>query len=221
LTEGESASGRVPYTPPGFRVSAFNCPFCMAFAIQTWMGGFGTAPGIGEEIGHVDFSRCGHCESVAVWVDERMVAPEASPAPMPNSDLPDEIRNDYLEARAIVTKSPRGSAALSRLCIQKLIIHLGQPGKNLNDDIAQLVQEGLTPTIQRALDIVRVIGNNAVHPGEIDLRDDAQTATTLLELINAITDGMISQPKQVEELYSRLPEEDRNRIEARDKLKDG
>ena len=39
--------------------------------------------------------------------------------------------------------------------------------------------EGLPSTIQRALDILRVTGNNAVHPGRIDLRDDRATAELL------------------------------------------
>jgi hypothetical protein len=38
--------------------------------------------------------------------------------------------------------------------------------------------------VQQSLDIVRVIGNDAVHPGQIDLTDDIETATKLFVLIN-------------------------------------
>ena len=121
-----------------------------------------------------------------------------------------------MEAKAIVNKSPRGAAALLRLCIQKLCEQLGEKGKNINDDIANLVKIGLPVKIQQALDVVRVIGNNAVHPGQIDLRDDQDTAMKLFELINVIAEVMITQPKEVERLYQSLPQTAREAIQKRD-----
>ncbi len=102
---------------------------------------------------------------------------------IPNPDLPDHIIRDYEEARGILRDSPRGAAALLRLCVQKLCMHLGEKGKNIDDDIASLVSKGLNPLVQKSLDIVRVIGNEAVHPGVIDLNDDRDTASQLLILI--------------------------------------
>jgi hypothetical protein len=93
----------------------------------------------------------------------------------PNADMPDEIAADHREgadhreAADIVARSPRGAAALLRLCIQKLCRHLGKPGRDINSDIAEMVREGLPASIQKALDIVRVTGNEAVHPGELEL----------------------------------------------------
>ena len=72
-----------------------------------------------------------------------MIHPEASGGPPPNPDLPEDIRLDYSEARSIVGRSPRGAAALLRLCIQKLCRHLGEKGKDLNADIASLVRKSL------------------------------------------------------------------------------
>jgi hypothetical protein len=145
-----------------------------------------------------------------------MIYPDSSVAPLPNSDLPAEIAADFQEARSIVQRSPRGAAALFRLCIQKLCVHLGEPGKNINGDIAALVKKGLNPKIQKSLDIVRVIGNESVHPGTIDLRDQPQTAVQLAILINIIADAMITQPKLVDELYGALPEAKREEIKKRD-----
>jgi hypothetical protein len=116
----------------------------------------------------------------------------------------------------ILDLSPRGAAALLRLGIQKLCKHLGETGENLNADIAALVKKGLDVRVQRALDVVRVIGNNAVHPGHIDLRDDRATAEKLFGLVNLIAELMISQPKHVQELYESLPEDARKAIERRD-----
>ena len=123
---------------------------------------------------------------------------------------------DFEEAREIANSSPRGAAALLRLCVQKLCTHLGEKGKNINDDIASLVRKGLNPKIQQSLDIVRVIGNEAVHPGELDLKDDRETALLLFEIVNSIADQMISHPKTVRDMYARLPEDKRKDIEARD-----
>lgn len=123
-----------------------------------------------------------------------MVFPLVVLAPAPNPDLPNEIAVDFEEARNVAPRSSRAAAALLRLCVQKLCIHLGEPGDNINSDIANLVGKGLPAKIQQALDIVRVIGNNAVHPGQIDLRDDSETAYQLFNLVNLIADVMITQP---------------------------
>ena len=129
--------------------------------------------------------------------------------------MPDEITRDFEEARSILGESSRGAAALLRLCVQKLCIHLGEKGKTIDDDIASLVSKGLNPLVQKSLDIVRVIGNEAVHPGVIDLNDDRDTASQLLYLINSITDQMISHPKHVEAMYEKLPAGKREAIEKR------
>ncbi|HVM48403.1 MAG TPA: DUF4145 domain-containing protein [Candidatus Acidoferrum sp.] len=145
-----------------------------------------------------------------------MVYPDSSLAPLPNPDLPAEIIADFEEARSIVQRSPRGAAALFRLCIQKLCIHLGESGQNLNSDIASLVRKGLNPKVQKSLDIVRVIGNASVHPGTLDLQDQPQTAVQLATLINMIADAMITQPKLVDQLYDGLPETKKEEIKRRD-----
>jgi hypothetical protein len=51
-----------------------------------------------------------------------------------------------------------------------------------------LVAEGLNPKIQKAIDLVRVVGNNAVHPGQINLDDNSAIALKLFKIINMIND---------------------------------
>jgi hypothetical protein len=145
-----------------------------------------------------------------------MLFPSAMQADNPNPDLPEDVRIDYEEAGRIVGLSPRGAAALLRLAIQKLCIHLGEAG-TIDGAIANLVKKGLLPLVQQSLDAVRVIGNEAVHPGVMDLRDDRQTAGQLFKLINVIAEQMISTPKHVAEVYQKLPPNKLKAIEERDK----
>ena len=131
--------------------------------------------------------------------------------------MPEDVAEDFNEARNIFGYSPRSSAALLRLAVQKLCIHLGQSGKNINNDIAALVKNGLSPQIQKSLDIVRVIGNNAVYPGEIDIQENRETVLALFDIINFIVQEMITRPREINEIYQKLPENALKGIEARDK----
>lgn len=215
----------IPYKPPKFEEGAFNCPHCNAYADQTWkniwvqardsdMARFPRMKEIGDDL-QVAF--CTHCGDYTLWHFQKMIYPEDSGVRPPSVDLRDDIKKDYLEAKSIINKSPRGAAALLRLCIQKLCEQLGEKGKNLNVAIANLVKKGLPVEIQQALDIVRVIGNNAIHPGQIDIKDDRDTAVKLFDLINLIADVMVTQPKQVKKLYQSLPKSKLEAIQKRDK----
>ena len=161
-------------------------------------------------------SQCNSCGAPTIWLRDTMVYPDHGFAEPPNSDLPDDIRQDYNEARSILNKSPRGAAALLRLAIQKLCQHLGQSGNNINADIKAMVANGLPPRVQEALDSVRVIGNDSVHPGQLDLRDDRETAAKLFKLVNFVAAKMISEPKEIDDIYSGLPESKRSAIDHRD-----
>ena len=169
-----------------------------------------------QDVHNVWFSECYNCRDIALWIHDRLIYPQRGEVLPANPDLPPEIARDYDEAGAILDLSPRGAAALIRLAIQKLCRHLGQSGENINADIKALVADGLDLRVQKALDAVRVIGNNAVHPGQIDLRDDRATAESLFGLFNLIAEKTISEPRHVEEVYNTLPEGARKAIEKRD-----
>lgn len=207
------------YLPPEFEKTSFHCPNCGVLAKQIWCAvifrnhNYGYN-GIDED---VKFAVCMHCERKSIWLSGKMINPTTGTVSLPNLDLPEDIRKDYEEARDILNMSPRGSAALLRLAVQKLCKHLGEKGDNINDDIKNLVKKGLSPMIQQSLDIVRVIGNNAVHPGQIDLTDDHATATSLFNLLNVIADAMITQPKNIHLLYNSLPQDKLEQIARRDK----
>lgn len=103
--------------------------------------------------------------------------------------------------------------------IEKLCAELGEGGKKLDAAIGALVAKGLDQRVKIALDVVRVIGNNAVHPGKMDIKDDRATAEQLFKLVNLIVEKMISEPKHLDEMYASLPEGARKHIEERDRKK--
>jgi hypothetical protein len=169
-----------------------------------------------NHVGNLYLSKCFNCGDIAVWVHERVLFPPSVEGPPPNPDLPQDVLADYKEAATILRLSPRGAAGLLRLAIQTLCLALGERGRSVDDDIAHLVEKGLSPLVQQALDSVRVIGNEAVHPGTMDLKDDVDTAAKLFDLVNIIAEQMISNPKHVKAIYDKLPEKKRKAIEERD-----
>ena len=208
------------HIPPTLMEKAFNCPRCRVFAKQDWyyLRAASNKDGLGAQYENQDFvlSNCESCGEPTIWHGNKMIYPLHSIAEMPNQDLPENVRADFEEARVIANLSPRGAAALLRLAIQKLCAHLGQPGKNINNDIAALVALGLPPKVQQALDAVRVIGNDAVHPGTIDLKDDLETVNKLFRLVNFIAHKTISEPKEINEIYNGLPADKLAGITQRD-----
>jgi hypothetical protein len=174
-----------------------------------------------SEMVNFAFSHCFACSGFGIWVRGELIFPDSKIAFVPHDDMSPEIRSDFEEAAAIVVKSPRGAAALLRLCIQKLIVELGQPGDNLNTDIRSLVEQGkISGAIQQALDVVRVVGNNAVHPGTIDFNDDKTVAINLFGLVNLIVEAAIATPKHIKAMYEAVvPETVRKAIKKQDEPK--
>ncbi|WP_242460988.1 DUF4145 domain-containing protein [Pseudomonas sivasensis] len=174
------------YVTPSFGSQAFTCIFCEVLTSMDWtvLRFF-----LGDERGYATSSywvcSCDHCKKDSLWVGNqgsgtgRIILPTSVTAPQPHEDLPEDCKPDFQEAREICSQSPRGAAALLRLVLQKLCVHLGEQGKNINDDIKQLVKKGLASQVQQALDIVRVTGNHAVHPGELSLEDSPENVTVM------------------------------------------
>jgi len=193
----------VKYYPPGFLSKQFHCMYCDVFAVQNWFD-LNARNKIWRCI-------CHHCKNESIWIEVnkgegRMIYPDIHQGPPPHEDMPERVKEDYLEAMSIVSKSPRGAAALLRLALQKLMKELGESGRSIDKDIASLVEKGLPVEVQQALDLLRVIGNESVHPGQLDPRDDQDTAMQLFELMNFIVEDRITRKQKIEALYQKLTE---------------
>lgn len=212
------------YVYPKFQETWFNCPKCKAFSQQVWNKLYGRENWI------IYTATCKRCDCLSIWYWEdvlssydglysnsaNMIFPSVTSIPSPSEDLEVEIQEDYLEAASIVDSSPRGACALLRFALQKLMIQLWESGKDINKDIWSLVKKWLNPIVQQALDTVRVIGNEAVHPWELNIKDDKETAYQIFWLINIISDYMITQPRKIQELYWTLPTVKLQGIQDRD-----
>lgn len=222
---------------PNLYERAFTCPHCSAYANMEWNNIY---EGRTFDVSYsIYIAICQHCRNYSVWhnfgviQDSKLITvqeilyPKQTAIP-PIEDMPESIKQIYLEASSVLGDSPRASCALLRLALQELMVHLKDnyekykilKGKNINDDIGELVKLGLSPEIQRALDIVRITGNNAVHSTkELDINDTREIAYRLFELLNFIVKEMITRPKEINSLFSQMPKGAKESIGKRDSKK--
>ena len=86
------------------------------------------------------------------------------------------------------------------------MIYLGED-KNLDKAIKSLIDKKIiNEDLQKALDSVRVVGNSAVHPNELDIKDNKEIAIALFKIINYISEKILTEKKRVDEIYNILPE---------------
>lgn len=223
------------YYPPKYLANQFNCSRCGVFSKQSWgnllsrvrlrNNGMFSVNILGGDINTLDneelpdsyvVSRCEQCRKDVVWVDKKIIYPQTIVVEQPNSDLPKEIQDLYLESANILNDSPRAAAALLRLALQLLLKEIGGKGKNINDDIAVIIKNGVDQQVKKALDILRIFGNNGVHPGEIDLTEDDTKVVRMFALLNFVTDKMITQQNEIDTLFDELPDAVKQQINDRD-----
>lgn len=220
------------YVVPEYNKNNFTCPYCGVLAGQKWdytsiirsnpyedyfFDGKPRIQNSEDIIKTLAVSTCISCHNEHIWFEGRMILPKVSNMPMPNAEMPEQIKQIYNEAREVFPISPKSSAALLRLALQHLCKELGEKGKNINEDIRALVKKGLPVEIQQALDIVRIVGNSAVHPGNLDLEEDITSTAHLFNIINLIVDNRIVQPKMISDFYNALPQKKLKEIEKIDK----
>ena len=214
------------YVTPERNKESFTCPHCHTISLMRWSfhhfhedtGNIVEVTTNGKEfLNELYIAKCVNCGKKIIWINKDYVYPDIV-AEEPNSDMPDSVKQLYIEAGVIYNKSPRAACALLRLAIDRLCHELGETDRDINKNIGALVKKGLPQSIQQALDVVRVVGNKAVHPGMISFDvDDKNTAVMLMRLLNIITERMITEPKEINSLYECLPESVKESIIKRDK----
>lgn len=207
------------YYPPEYQAESFTCPLCDVYSRMVWS----KWEGINTMNAHVKKAKCQHCGEASFWFGEllgdlegKLLFPLVSGVPTPHADMPDEVKADYLEAREVLPHSPKAAAALIRLALQRLCIYLDK-SSNINTAIGQLVADGLPQGVQKALDAIRIIGNESVHPGVIQDEDIDKSVSKMFDLLNFIVQDRITRFEEIDALYESLPEGKRQGVEQRDR----
>lgn len=212
------------YISPDLSKESFTCPHCGTLSLMRYeyIGYDGPdavsmLPRRGPGFEYVIIASCLHSKGKTIWINDQYVYPDIV-AEEANPDMPEPVKQLYNEAGLIYSKSPRAACALLRLGIDRLCNELGENDRDINKNIGALVKKGLPQSVQQALDVVRVVGNKAVHPGQIDFDvDDVGTATMLMRLLNIVVERMITEPNEINSLYQGLPSSVKESIDRRDK----
>ncbi|MDD7567815.1 MAG: DUF4145 domain-containing protein [Helicobacter sp.] len=135
----------------------------------------------------------------------------------PEENMPENVKEIYEEASLVLGDSPRAACALLRLALQELMKYLkendqrynGLKNRNINEDIEKTIDIGnfhqdRKETLKEAMHSVRLIGNKASHPSELDINDNPEIANILFEMINFIVGEIITEPKERKEKLNKL-----------------
>lgn len=196
---------------PTFGESAFDCPSCTAYASMS----FSQVTNVDGNGQAIFTSTCARCDATAAWLREngveggRLIWPRQRGGIPPHREMPQDARQLYEEARDVAHLSPRAGVALLRVALDVLLREVVKDadGRSLNDVIKLAVAQGLTPAVWAAMDALRVIGNDAVHPKQLVLGEEDADAkiTALCRLLNLVVEQMISAPRLAQEVFDTLP----------------
>jgi hypothetical protein len=144
------------------------------------------------------------------------IYPRVSTRPTPPIEVTPAITQDYVEAALVISDSPKASAALSRRCLQSVLVEKGgvPPKIDLSKQIDHVLANGKLPTyLSESIDAVRNIGNFAAHPikstasGQI-LDVEPGEAEWTLDVLDSLFDFYYVQPavlqKKLDALNTKL-----------------
>ena len=215
---------------PTFKKGSFHCPHCGTYAHQRWEWLYHDGyRKLSASPYDVWASLCHRCNNASLWVDKKLSFPDSGGAAYPNADMPGDVKQDYLEAASVMQKSPRAAAALLRLALEKLCQQMSAKNgnaaagkKSLQDNMDDLKSKRLIDDrLLKAMDAVRVIGNEAVHPGVLDLDDDVKTVGTLFGLVNFVVDELITKPAAIDAFYDNAVPDSKKRKDLKPESGEG
>ena len=140
-----------------------------------------------------------------------------SPRRVPIGDaVPPAFKGDYEEACAVLSISPKASAALSRRVLQAILKDQGYESSNLAKQIESVLSETspdkvLPAAIRDTIDAVRTFGNFAAHPitdkTSLQIIDvEPNEAEWCLDIIETLFEHYYVRPAETRKKLGKLNE---------------
>jgi hypothetical protein len=200
-----------------FTVYSNTCPSCHRWIIYSKV--IGGPDKLGGRPGGISK------EELEKHHDIFMIYPRnKKPKQLSKDDIPEDYIKDYEEAYAVVTDSPKASAALSRRLLEKLLDDRGFNQKYLIDKIDAVIKSKTLPSyLANSVDAVRNIGNFAAHTlkstatGQIQDVEPGE-AEWNLHVLERLLDFYFVQPKdekrRLDALNKKLEESGRSPVKS-------
>jgi hypothetical protein len=174
----------------GWAIRQYDCPACKRMNLFLLNADFYSHSPGGYSVGEI--------------IKEIPIRPFGSSRPPCPPEVPVNIADDYKEACSVLTFSTKASAALSRRCLQNLLVNAANATKrDLADQIQEVIDSGKLPShLVDSIDAVRNTGNFAAHPmkskntGEI-LPVEPEEAEWNLDVLESLFDFYYVQPALV------------------------
>lgn len=177
-----TGSGAVHFYDSAIRVNFIRCPLCDEFTISII--------GLGSDT-----------ENLSMNFKPNSLAKQYP------SYIPQAIRNDYEEACAILTLSPKSSATLARRCLQGMIRDFWGISKSKLADEIDALQNQIPAQQWRVIDGIRRIGNIGAHMERdvnciVDI--DPSEAEKLVKLLEHLIEQWYINRHEQEQLYKDI-----------------
>lgn len=145
---------------------------------------------------------CSSCHKMTIWEDFKLVYPQPLGIE-PCEDMPESIKEVFVEAQRVTYLSPRSACALLRVCLERLCDTIADlrkiDGYKRDAWLWQKIEKlKLQPEIKEIFDTVKDVGNSGSHgnnkAAEIDFTspDSVEVAIQTAEVINALVRILIS-----------------------------
>jgi len=190
-----------------------KCPHCLVEVYLTWeMRDIGAD---NEYFWKTSLATCPHCQKCIIYlqqyssdnignlnfIKDSLVYPKGISRASLSPVVPDVYAQEYKEACLVLSDSAKASAALSRRCLQDILMNVQKvKSKDLSKEIDEVLELKVLPShLAEAIDAVRNIGNFAAHPNKstntgaiIDV--EPGEAEWLLDVLEGLFDFYFVQP---------------------------
>lgn len=197
---------------------ALECPHCHMGSFVRWTNWVRDMPRDDDGYYGAQFTTCPYCKRVIIdllqiipseYEEEQEIRrvpirPRSVISAIPE-EVPEEYAAEFREACAVLPESPRASAALSRRCLQNVLVNVARAtGGDLSKQIQDVIDRRLfRPQLADDLDAVRTVGNFAAHPikeqntGEI-VPVEPEEAEWLITVIGELFVALFVEPTQAQ-----------------------